>query len=50
MTGGYIQGGWGFVWTAYGVSFTILTVYGISLINRYRAERKRYETSESNSR
>lgn len=44
MTGmGVIQGGWEFVWAAYGVSFAAFVGYGISLALRYRSERARAE-------
>lgn len=28
---GRIEGGWGFVWTAYGLTWTALLLYGLSL-------------------
>jgi hypothetical protein len=42
MSGGYIHGGWGFVWSAYGLTAGFLLLYGISLVSRYRAERRRF--------
>ena len=36
MTGGYVTGGWGFVWAAYGWTALVLAVYGISLFVRSR--------------
>ena len=36
MTGGYITGGWGFVWAAYGWTAFVLAFYGVSLIVRLR--------------
>jgi heme exporter protein D len=42
MSGGYIHGGWGFVWSAYGLTAGLLLIYGISLVHRYRAERRRF--------
>ena len=36
MTGGYVVGGWEYVWAAYGITATVLGVYGISLIVRLR--------------
>lgn len=36
-----IQGGWEFVWSAYGIVWTVLTVYGITLYTR----NKRAETA-----
>ena len=42
MTGmGVIQGGWEFVWAAYGVTLAALVGYGVSLVLRYRSERGR---------
>jgi hypothetical protein len=38
---GIIQGGWGFVWAAYGASAFILIAYAISIHRRYRDERRR---------
>jgi heme exporter protein D len=38
---GVIEGGWPFVWAAYGVSAIILIGYAVSLHLRYRAERRR---------
>jgi len=37
---GVISGGWEFVWAAYGVSAVILTGYALSVIARYRAQRR----------
>lgn len=34
---GVIQGGWEFVWAAYGVSAAILTGYALSVFLRHRA-------------
>jgi hypothetical protein len=31
-----IQGGWEFVWSAYGIVWTVLTVYGASLYTRHK--------------
>lgn len=39
MTGGYITGGWGFVWAAYGWTALVLTVYTLSLFVRLRKVR-----------
>jgi heme exporter protein D len=36
MTGGYVVGGWGFVWAAYGITAAVLLVYGVSLYVRLR--------------
>jgi len=44
MTGigvGVIEGGWEFVWGAYGASAVILIGYAVSIHRRYRAERRR---------
>jgi heme exporter protein CcmD len=38
---GVISGGWEFVWAAYGLSAVILTGYAVSVIARYRAQRRR---------
>jgi len=38
---GVITGGWEFVWAAYGLSAVILTGYAVSVIARYRAQRRR---------
>ena len=37
---GVIEGGWAFVWSAYGISAFILIGYAVSLHLRYRAERR----------
>jgi len=39
MTGGYVTGGWSFVWAAYGWTALVLLSYGISLILRLRKSR-----------
>jgi heme exporter protein D len=38
---GVIEGGWGFVWGAYGISAAILIGYAVSLHFRYRDELRR---------
>ncbi len=38
MSGGYITGGWSFVWAAYGWTALVLTVYAVSVIVRLRKE------------
>ena len=38
---GVIEGGWAYVWAAYGVSAVILIGYAVSLHRRYRAERRK---------
>ena len=35
---GVIEGGWGYVWAAYGISWGVLLVYGVSLVLRLRGE------------
>jgi heme exporter protein D len=47
VTGGVIQGGWAFVWAAYGLTATIVFLYGISVVVRYRRERSRTEGVQS---
>jgi len=37
---GIIQGGWGFVWSAYGVTAFVLLFYTASVIMRYQKSRK----------
>jgi hypothetical protein len=41
MTGGVVTGGWSFVVAAYAVTFTILAIYGVTLITRFRVESAR---------
>ena len=36
---GVITGGWGFVWAAYGLTGTVLLIYGVTLITRLRGAR-----------
>lgn len=38
---GVIEGGWEFVWAAYGLTALALTVYSVSILSRYRRERAR---------
>ena len=38
---GVIRGGWEFVWAAYGITAAILVGYAVSVIARYRAQRRR---------
>lgn len=45
MTGGIVVGGWEYVIAAYGITFTVVTGYAISVLLRLRAEAKR-NTSE----
>ena len=40
---GVIEGGWPFVWAAYGISAVILIGYAVSLHRRYVAERRKDE-------
>ena len=39
MSGGYLVGGWSFVWAAYGWTAFVFTAYAISLIVRLRRVR-----------
>ena len=41
MNGGVVTGGWNFVIAAYGVTFSVLFIYGVSIITRFREERSR---------
>ena len=38
---GVVTGGWGFVWAAYAITTLAFLFYGVSLIARLRAERRR---------
>jgi heme exporter protein D len=38
---GVIEGGWEFVWAAYGVTAAVLLVYGVTLVLRFRSMRAR---------
>jgi heme exporter protein CcmD len=38
---GILEGGWEYVWAAYGISAVILIGYAVSLLLRYRDERRR---------
>ena len=38
---GVVEGGWPFVWAAYGISAAILIGYAVSIHRRYRDERRR---------
>jgi hypothetical protein len=40
---GVVEGGWPFVWAAYGITAAILIGYAVSLHRRYRSERKKDE-------
>jgi hypothetical protein len=44
MSAGVVTGGWNFVIAAYGVTFSVLFIYGVSIVTRLREERSR--TSE----
>ena len=35
---GVIEGGWGYVWAAYGISWGVLLIYIASLVLRIRGE------------
>jgi membrane protein implicated in regulation of membrane protease activity len=50
MTSGVITGGWGFVWTVYGLSFAIYTIYTVSVVLRWRRERQKAEQDAHPSR
>jgi len=41
MSGGLVTGGWNFVIAAYVVTFSVLFIYGVSIITRLREERSR---------
>ena len=41
MNTGIIEGGWSFVYAAYGISAAILIGYSLSVLLRYRHERAR---------
>ena len=47
MSGGIVTGGWNFVIAAYGVTFSVLFIYGVSIVTRLREERSR-TTEEAN--
>jgi len=38
---GIVTGGWNFVIAAYAVTFSVLFIYGVSLVTRLREERSR---------
>lgn len=40
---GVIEGGWQFVWGAYGVTASVLLLYALSIHARHRTERRRAE-------
>jgi hypothetical protein len=41
MSAGVVSGGWNFVIAAYAVTFSVLFIYGVSIITRLREERSR---------
>jgi hypothetical protein len=41
---GVIEGGWEFVWAAYGLSVLVLVAYGISVMARLRTETLRWKS------
>jgi hypothetical protein len=41
MNAGVLSGGWNFVIAAYGVTFSVLFIYGVSIVTRFREERSR---------
>jgi hypothetical protein len=47
MSGGMVTGGWNFVIAAYVVTFSVLFIYGVSIVTRLREERSR-STEEAN--
>lgn len=46
---GVIEGGWEFVWAAYGVTALVLVVYGVSVGSRLRSESRRWRAREASS-
>lgn len=44
---GVIEGGWEFVWAAYGISAAVLLGYAASLVARLRSERARVRREAS---
>lgn len=50
MIEGIVQGGWGFVWAAYGVSLLLLGGYAVSLAVGLRAEERGHRARVSDSR
>lgn len=36
---GVIQGGWDFIWSAYGITWVVLAGYGLSLTLRFRGSK-----------
>lgn len=44
MSGGVVTGGWNYVVAAYAITFSVLFIYGVSIVTRFREERSR--TSE----
>lgn len=38
MTQGIVQGGWEYVWMAYGLTAAAFIIYGVTLITRLREE------------
>ncbi|HVR41835.1 MAG TPA: heme exporter protein CcmD [Thermoanaerobaculia bacterium] len=43
---GVIEGGWGFVWAAYGLTAAVFILYTASVVTRYRRERNRPGSTE----
>jgi len=43
---GVVTGGWEFVWAAYGLTFSILVIYVVSVVSRYRQMKGRVERDE----
>lgn len=46
MTGGIVIGGWEYVWAAYGITFSVLGGYAISLVVRVRGGKGSEENSK----
>ena len=46
---GVLEGGWEFVWAAYGVSAAVLGAYAVSLILRLRSEQARAQREATRS-
>ena len=44
---GVLEGGWEYVWAAYGATAVILLGYAVTLLARYRALRARVERAEA---
>jgi hypothetical protein len=49
MSAGTVTGGWNFVVAAYTVTFSVLFIYGVSIITRLREERS-HTSDEGNTK